>query len=129
MSKSDHTQNIRKNYVRNLLFGHGQILEKQCSYNLNFRVSMTILYTKDLSHMWCKLYFGLLRGHVKSHHFPERIDKRRHYFHFLYKFLGVIGRKQLEQPFWIMTWIYYYLLNRIRMDLALDNSCWIYKNI
>ena len=27
----------------------------------------------------------------------------------------------------VMIWIYHYLLNRIRLDLDLDNSCWIQK--
>ena len=46
-------------------------------------------------------------------------------FIFLNKFLGIIGRKWFGQPFWIMIWGYYYLLNRIRLDLDLGNSCCI----
>ena len=45
----------------------------------------------------------------------------------LYKFIGIIDRKTLGQSFWIMIWIYYYLLNVIRLKLGLDNSCWTRK--
>ena len=91
----------------------------------NFGVSTTILNTVDFSRSWCKLNFGPLREQVKSHNFPERIDTRRHYFYFLYKFIRIIGRKRLRKPFNIMIWIYYYLLNGIKLALDLDNSCWI----
>ena len=87
----------------------------------NFGVTTAILNTIDISRSWCKLNFGPLRGQAKSHDFPERIDATRQYFYFLYKYLGIIGRKRLGQPFWIMNWVYYYLLNRIRSDLDLDN--------
>ena len=49
-------------------------------------------------------------------------------FTFLYKFIGIIGRKRLtRQSFWIIIWVYNYLLNGIRLDQDLDNSCWIRK--
>ena len=88
----------------------------------DFGVSTAILNTIDISLKWCKLSFVHLRGQVKAHHFPERTNVRRQYFSFPYKFLGIIGRKRLEQPFWIMVWIYYFLLNGIRLDLDLVNS-------
>ena len=75
---------------------------------------MAILNAIDISRRWCKLNFGALQGQVEPGHFPEKIDTRRQYFYVLYKYLGLIGRKQLWQPFWIMIWIYYYLLNGIR---------------
>ena len=65
----------------------------------NFRVSTAILNITDISCKWCKFNFGPLQGQVKLCHFPERIDARRQNFYFLYKFLGMIGRKRLEQPF------------------------------
>ena len=102
-------------------------LTKYLSIIPNFRVNTDILNIIDIFYRWCKLNLGLLRGHVKSCHFPERIDTRRQYLWFFYKFLGIIGRKWLGQPFRIMNWVYYYLLNRIRLDLDLDNSCWIWK--
>ena len=43
-------------------------------------------------------------------------------FTFLCKFLDRIGRERLGQPFSIMIWIYYYILNGIRSDLGLDNA-------
>ena len=54
-----------------------------------------ILNIIDISRKWCKLNFGPLRRLVKSRHFPERINARRQYFYFLWKFLGIIGRKRL----------------------------------
>ena len=41
--------------------------------------------------------------------FLIRIDTRRQFFHFLYKFLGITGWKRLGQSFWILIWIYYFL--------------------
>ena len=93
----------------------------------NFGVSTAILNIIDIYRKWCKLNFGPLWDQVKSRHFPERIDAMRQYFYFLYKFLAIIDRKRLGQPFSIMIWICYYLLNRIRLGLDLDNSCWIRK--
>ena len=46
----------------------------------DFGVSTPILNTIDISCRWCKLNLGPLRGHIKSRHFPERIDARRRYF-------------------------------------------------
>ena len=42
------------------------------------------------------------------------------YFHYLYRFIGIISQKQLRQLILELIWIYCYLLNRIRIDL--DNS-------
>ena len=98
-----------------------------CKAIPDFGVSMAILNTIDIPHKWCKLNCGPFRGQAKPYHFPERIDPRRQYFYFLYKSLGLIGWKQLGQPFWIMVWIYYYLLIGIRLDLVFDNCCWIRK--
>ena len=67
------------------------------------------------------------RGQAKARHLPERLDVRRKYFYFPHKFLGTIGRKRFGQALWIMIWIYYYLLNGIRLALNLDNSYWIRK--
>ena len=81
----------------------------------------------DISCRWCKLNFRPFRGQVKSLHFSERRNAKRQRFYFLYKFLEINGTKRLGQPFWIIIWIYYYLLNRIRLNLELDNSCWVQK--
>ena len=89
----------------------------------DFGVSTAILNTIYISRKWCKLNLGLLRGLVKSRHFPERIDARRQY-------IQIYRNNWQKAPwatFWIMIWIYYYLLNGIRLDLDLDNSCWIRK--
>ena len=48
----------------------------------DFGVSTAILDTIDISRRWCKLNFGLLRGHVKSCYLPERIDASRQYFYY-----------------------------------------------
>ena len=76
---------------------------------------------------WCKLNVEPFRGQVKSRHFSERKDTRRQYFYFSYRFFGIIDAEQLGQPFQILTWIYYYLLNGTGLGLDLDNSCWIRK--
>ena len=91
----------------------------------NFGVSRAIWNTTDISSGWYKLNFGLLRDQVKSSYFLERIDARRQYFCFFKKLFGIIDRKRLGQPFWIMIWIYHYLLNQIKLGLDLDNPCWI----
>ena len=49
---------------------------------------MVNLNTTNISHRWCKLNFGPLRSHVKSHHFPERIDVRIQYFYFFVQISG-----------------------------------------
>ena len=90
-----------------------------------FGVSTVILNIADFFRRCCKLNFGPLRGHVKSCHFPERIEPKRQIFTFLYTFLGIIGRKGLGQPFWIIIWVFYYLKNGIRLELGLNISCWI----
>ena len=41
----------------------------------------------------------------------------------------LIDRKRLGQSFRMMVSVYYYLLNGIRLDLDLDNSCWIEKDL
>ena len=95
----------------------------------DFGVSTSILTTTDVSRRWCKLNFGHLWSHVKSRYFSEKIDSRRQYFYLFYtNFLEKsISKKRLGLPFWIMIWLYYYLLNRIRLDLDVDKSCWIPK--
>ena len=93
----------------------------------DFGISTAILNITDFPHRWCKCKFRLLWGHVKSCNFPQRIEARRQYFYFSYKFYGIIGRKRLGQLFQIMIWAYYYLLNRIRLELGLDNAFWIQK--
>ena len=91
-----------------------------------FGDSTAILNTIDISRRWCKLNFGPLRDRVKSRHFSERIEPRRQYFYSSYKFLFIIiDRKRLGQQFWMKIWIYCYLLNGIRLELDLDNFCWI----
>ena len=52
---------------------------------------------------------------------------RRPYFHFLYKYIGIIGYKQLRQHFWKLIWIYCYFLNEIGLDLELHNSNLVQK--
>ena len=86
----------------------------------DFGISMTIVNTIVISCSHCQLNFRTLQDKVKSPHFPERKDARRQYFYFLYKYLAIIGMKQLGQAFWTMIWIYY-LLNRVRLNLNLDN--------
>ena len=92
----------------------------------DFGVSTTILYTIDISRRWYKLNFRPLRYQVTSGYFSARIDARRQYFCLLYKFLVIICKKRLGQHFWLMILIYY-LLNGIRLDSNLGNSCWIRK--
>ena len=42
--------------------------------------------------------------------------------------MAVLALKSgIGQPFWELIWIYYYLLNRIELDLDLHNSCSIQK--
>ena len=48
----------------------------------DFGVRTAILNTKYISRRWDKLNLGPLRDHVKSHHFLEKIDASRPYFHF-----------------------------------------------
>ena len=51
------------------------------------------------------------RNQVKSRHFPEKIQARRQHF----------GKKRIGKPFRTVIWIYYYLLNKIKLDyLDLD---------
>ena len=50
-------------------------------------------------------------------------------FPFLYKFLGIVGIKRVGELFWIIIWVYYYLLNEIRLNLGLDNAFWIAKHL
>ena len=76
----------------------------ECAFNT------AILNVINISCGWCKLHFRPLRIQVILCHFPEMMDARRQYFYFLYKFLGIIGTKRLEQSFWTMIWIYCYLL-------------------
>ena len=64
---------------------------------------------------------------IKSRHFSEQIDAQRPYFHFLYKFIGIISDEQLGQLFLKLIWIYCYLLNGIRIDLELHNSNMVQK--
>ena len=61
-----------------------------------------------------------------NHAIPLKEETRGdNIFYFLHKFLGKIVTKRFEEPFWIMIWIYHYFLIGIRLDLDLDNSCWI----
>ena len=68
-----------------------------------------------------------MQDQVKSRHFSEQAGVQRPYFHFLYKYIGMISYKQLGQLFWKLTWIYYYLLNGIELDLELHNSNLVQK--
>ena len=65
----------------------------------NFRVSTAILNIIDISRKWCKFNFGPLWDQVKLCHFPGRIDARRQFFYFLYKFFGMIRGNDLSSPF------------------------------
>ena len=69
---------------------------------------------------------GPFRG--QSCHLPE-LDRRlrRHYFYLFIQFLRKIGRKWLGQTFWISIWVSNYLLKGIRLELGLDNCCWLPK--
>ena len=40
---------------------------------------------------------------------------------------NIFAKKQLGQPVCTMIWIYYYLLNEIKLELDLDNTCLIWK--
>ena len=64
---------------------------------------------------------------IKSRHFSEQIDAQRPYFHFLYKFIGIISDEQLGQLFLKLIWIYCYLLNGIGLDQDLHNSSLVKK--
>ena len=50
--------------------------------------------------------------------FALSIDARRQSFYFPNEFLGIIYRKRLTPPSWIMIWIYYCVFNEIRLDLT-----------
>ena len=93
----------------------------------DFGVSIAILNPVDIFRRWCKLKFGLLRGHIKSlhFHFTENIYAKRYYSYFLYVFLGITGYKRQSSK--ILIQIYYYPLKEVRLNLDLDNSCWIQK--
>ena len=93
----------------------------------DFEVSTAILNTTYIFRNRFKLNFGPLRSQVKSRYFPEKMVARRYYIYFLYKYLGIIGRKRLGQPFRMIICIYHYLLNKTRLDLDLDNFYWIRK--
>ena len=56
----------------------------------NFEASTAIPNAIDISRTLCNP-----RDHVETHHFPERIDAKRQWFYFLYKYLGITDRKQL----------------------------------
>ena len=88
----------------------------------DFGVSMAFLNTVDILRRWCKMNFGPLPGHAKSYRFSEQIDAWR-------QFYRIIFRNWLGQDFEIMICVYYYFLNGIRLDLGLDNSCWIKKHL
>ena len=81
----------------------------------------------DICHRWCKLNFAPFQGQNKSCHFSERKGVKRQYFYFLYIFLEIFDRKQLGQPFFDTDFDFYFFLNRILLDLNLDNYCWIQK--
>ena len=69
----------------------------------HFGVSAVFLNSIDVSCRWCKLNFWPLQVQVKSRHFPRRRDAGGQYLYFLYKFIRIIGTKQLVQLFWIMN--------------------------
>ena len=93
----------------------------------NFGVSTAILNPQDVFRRWCKLRFRPMRDQVKSHHFSEQIGARRSYFHFLYKFIGIISYKQLRQLYRKLIWIHCHLLNGIGLYLDLHNSSLVQK--
>ena len=68
----------------------------------DFRFSTAIVNIIGFFRRWCKLNFRLLRGHVKSCHFPDRIEVRRKYF---YIFIQISW-----QRFSIMIWVFYYII-------------------
>ena len=55
---------------------------RHCTTFCVYGVSTAVLNTTDNSRGWFKVNFGPSRGHVKSHHFPEKIDARRQCFYF-----------------------------------------------
>ena len=71
------------------------LLMKEMVSNLipDFGVSRAIL---DIFRRWCKLNFGSSQSHVKSYHFFD-------------------GQEITWVRFWILIWVYYYLLNGIRL--------------
>ena len=87
----------------------------------DFGVSTAILNPMDVFRRWCKLSFRPMGGQVKSRHFSEQTGTRRSYFHFLYKYIGIISYKQLGQLFWKLIQSYCYLLDRLGLDLEFHN--------
>ena len=95
------------------------------SFRPDFGVSTTILNTTTCR--WCKLTLDLCEA-ILNMPFPwEDRGEEAIFLIFFYKLLGIIGKKRLGQDFWVMIWVYYYLLNGIRLDLGLDDAFWIWK--
>ena len=73
----------------------------------------------DIFRRRCKLNFRPIQGQVKSHRFSEQIGARKPYYHFLYKFLGIISQKQLEKLFWKLIGFIFTFENETGLDLDL----------
>ena len=65
----------------------------------DFGGSTAILDPLDVFRRWCKLSFRPMRDQVKSRNFSELMGAQKPYFHFLYKFIGIISYKQLGNSF------------------------------
>ena len=111
------------NYVNKVI---GFTRSKLCKIP-DFGVSTVILDTTNISRSWsswtldcCEAMLNPIIS-LKGETWVDNI------FTFLIKFLEIIDRKELGQPFWIMILVYYYLLNGIRLESSLDSSCWIQK--
>ena len=72
----------------------------------DFGVSKAILNFTDFSRRQCKLNFGPLRGHVKSCHFPERIEARRHFYFFIQISWQETTWTTVQTQAWIMLFGY-----------------------
>ena len=90
--------------------------------NTRFRIQYHHLKSRGCFPQVVQVELQTYARQVKSRHFSKSIGARRPYFHFLYKFIGIISYKKLRQLFWKFIWIYCCLLNGIGLDLDLHNS-------
>ena len=73
-----------QNNCKNKLYINNTVINKKILHFSMFWVCLFIF------HKCCKLNFGPMQGQVKPHLFLEMIGAKR-YFHFSYKFLGIIS--------------------------------------
>ena len=103
------------------------MLANEYLINTRFRSQHHHLKSRECFPQLVQVKLQTYAKQVKSRHFSEQIGARRPYFHFFYKFIGIISYKELGQLSWKLIWIYCYLLNGIGLDLQLHNSNLVQK--